>query len=99
MGPKPGAKRGRKPSQKIVQNMQQQQVEKEEDEAEFQIKLELIELIQGYPCIYDVACLDHKKEGLRNAAWQEIADVLFLPGTIGYILIVFHIYQLLQLNK
>ena len=80
MGPRPGAKRGRKPSQKVVQNQQQQQTQDDDDEVEFQLKLQLIELVQGYPCIYDVACADHKKEGLRNKAWKEIADALFLPG-------------------
>ena len=63
------AKRGRKVKQ-----------QEEEDEAEFLLKLELIELVQGYPEIYDIASPRHKKEYLRNQAWQNISEVLFLPG-------------------
>ena len=62
-------KRGRKPKQ-----------QEEEDEAEFLLKLELIELVQGYPEIYDIASAKHKKEYLRNLAWQNISEALFLPG-------------------
>ena len=36
--------------------------DEEDDEAEFLLKLELIELIQGYPEIYDIASPRHKKE-------------------------------------
>ena len=61
---KAGAKRGRKPSKKIVQSLQQVQEQEEDDETEFILKMELIELVQGYPCIYDIPCDEHKKEGI-----------------------------------
>ena len=77
MGP-PAKKRGRKPAQKVVRENRQDDTE--EDEAEYLMKLELIELIQGYPEIYDIACEAHKKEFMRNKAWEEISTALFLPG-------------------
>ena len=82
------AKRGRKPAQKVVANRPNQKASAaendentdEEDEAEYLLKFELIELVQGYPEIYDIACPGHKKEVVRNNAWQQISEVLFLPG-------------------
>ena len=37
---------------------------------EYLLKMELIELVQGYPEIYDIAHLLHKKTYARNAAWR-----------------------------
>ena len=76
------AKRGRKPAQKVVPNRPNDNPddEDEEDEAEYLLKFELIELVQGYPEIYDIACPGHKKEYLRNRAWDQIAEALFLDG-------------------
>ena len=87
------AKRGRKPAQKIVANRPNQNVSAaendentdEEDEADYLLKFELIELVQGYPEIYDIACPGHKKEVMRNNVWQQISKALFLPGdTLKY---------------
>ena len=81
------AKRGSKPVQKVVANRPNQNVSAaendkntdEEDEAEYLLKFELIELVQGYPDIYNIACPGHKKEVLRNNVWQQISEALFLP--------------------
>ena len=44
-----------------------------------------IQLVLGYPEIYDIACPGHKKEVFRNNAWQQILEALFLPGeTLKY---------------
>ena len=65
-------------------------VDDEEDEAEFLLKLELIELVQGYPEIYDIASLKHKKEYLQNLAWKNISEALFLPGRYKINLVYSH---------
>ena len=64
-----GAKRTRK-------NEQQQK----DDEAEYELKMQLIELVQGYPKIYDIQEPRHHKTYLRNAAWEAISEALFIPG-------------------
>ena len=57
-----GKKRGRKPANKIVVP----NIQEDEDEAEFLLKMELIELVQGYPSIYDIADPLHSK----SCAWN-----------------------------
>ena len=52
----------------------------EDEEAEYQLKMQLIELVQGYPEIYDIQDPWHHKQYLRNAAWEAIAEALFIPG-------------------
>ena len=73
-------KRGRKPANKVV--VPNQQEDQDEDEAEFLLKIQLIELVQGYPCIYDIADPLHSRTYARNEAWEKIAEALFIPGNI-----------------
>ena len=54
----------------------------EDEEAEYLLKMQLIELVQGYPEIYDIQDPHHHKQYLRNAAWEAIAEALFIPGTV-----------------
>ena len=68
----PAKKRGRKPANKVVPA--NQAADQDEDEAEFLLKMELIELMQGYPCIYDIADPLHSKTWARNNAWEKIAE-------------------------
>ena len=42
--------------------------------------MELIELVQGYPEIYDIAHPLHKKTYATNAAWAAIAEALYIEG-------------------
>ena len=44
--------------------------------------MQLIELVQGCPEIYDIQDPCHHKQYLRNAAWEAIAEALFIPGTV-----------------
>ena len=39
-----------------------------DDEAEYEFKINLIELVQMYPEIYDIQSPGHKKNYIRNAA-------------------------------
>ena len=73
-----GKKRGRKPANKIVVP----NIQEDEDEAEFLLKMELIELVQGYRCIYDIADPLHSKSYARNQAWEKIAEALFISGKL-----------------
>ena len=69
-------KRGKAPA-KGKKNDQQRN---DDEEAEYQLKMQLIELVQGYPEIYDIQDPRHHKQYLRNAAWEAIAEALFIPG-------------------
>ena len=51
-----------------------------ESEEEISLKMQLIELVQGYPELYDVQDPCHKKGYLRTAAWEAIAEALCMPG-------------------
>ena len=51
-----------------------------DDEAEYEFKINLIELVQMYPEIYDIQSPGHKKTYIRNAAWQKVAEALHAPG-------------------
>ena len=83
MPAKVAKKRGKKPAQKVVrqnpnENENPNRIEDNDDEAEFLLKMELIELVQGYPEIYDIAHPLHKKTYARNAAWEAIAEALYI---------------------
>ena len=86
MSGKIAKRRGKKPAQRVVrQNQNQNQnanirIEDHDDEAEYLLKMELIELVQGYPEIYDIAHPLHKKTYARNAAWAAIAEALYIEG-------------------
>ena len=86
MSGKIAKRRGKKPAQSVVrQNQNQNQnanirIEDHDDEAEYLLKMELIELVQGYPKIYDIAHPLHKKTYARNAAWAAIAEALYIEG-------------------
>ena len=88
MSGKIAKRRGKKPAQRVVrqnQNQNQNQnanirIEDHDDEAEYLLKMELIELVQGYPEIYDIAHPLHKKIYARNAAWAAIAEALYIEG-------------------
>ena len=75
---------GKKPAQRVVRQNQNQnpniRIEDGDDEAEYLLKMELIELVQGYPEIYDIAHPLHKKTYARNAAWAAIAEALYIEG-------------------
>ena len=58
---------------------QQPQIQLDE-EAEYEFKINLIEVIQMYPEIYDLQCDGHKKEYIRNAAWARVSDAMHAPG-------------------
>ena len=79
-------KKRKKTCQRVVrQNQNQNQnanirIEDHDDEAEYLLKMELIELVQGYPKIYDIAHPLHKKTYARNAAWAAIAEALYIEG-------------------
>ena len=76
MSGKVAKRRGKKPAQRVVrQNQNQNQnirIEDGDDEGEYLLKMELIELVQGYPEIYDIAHPLHKKTYARNAAWAAV---------------------------
>ena len=55
-------------------------IEDGDDEAEYLLKMELIELVQGYPEIYDIAHPLHKKTYARNVSWAAIAEALYIEG-------------------
>ena len=71
---------GRKPAAKVI--VPNQHEDQDEDEAEFLLKMDLIELVQGYPCIYDIADPMHSKTWARNNAWEKIAEALYISGNI-----------------
>ena len=73
-------KRGKKPAQKVVRQKPPNRIEDTDDKAEYLLKMELIELVQGYPEIYDIAHPLHKKTYARNAAWEAIAEALYIEG-------------------
>ena len=90
-------KRGRKPANKVV--VPNQHEDQDEDEAEFLLKMELIKLVQGYPCIYDIADPMHSKTWARDNTWKKITEALFISGNI-YTLNQFHINKTrLGVNK
>ena len=76
----PAKKRGRKPANKVV--VPNQHEDQDKDEAEFLLKMELIGLVQGYPCTYDIANSLHSKMWAQNQAWEQIAEALFISGKI-----------------
>ena len=76
----PAKKWGRKPANKVV--VPNQHEDQDEDEAEFLLKMQLIELVQGYSCIYDIANSLHSKMWAQNQAWEQIAEALFISGKI-----------------
>ena len=84
MSGKVAKRRGKKPAQRVVRQNQNQnpniRIEDGDDEAEYLLKMELIELVQGYPEIYDIAHALHKKTYARNAAWAAIAEALYIEG-------------------
>ena len=84
MSGKVAKRRGKKPAQRVVRQNQNQnpniRIEDGDDEAEYLLKMELIELVQGYPEIYDIAHPLHKKTYARNAAWAAIAEALYIEG-------------------
>lgn len=41
---------------------------------------DLIELVRQRKVIYDSKCKDYKDHFMRNAAWEEIAEILEKPG-------------------
>ena len=77
-------KKRKKPAQRVVRQNQNQnaniRIEDHDDEAEYLLKMELIELVQGYPEIYDIAHPLHKKTYARNVAWAAIAEALYIEG-------------------
>ena len=84
MSGKIAKRRGKKPAQRVVRQNQNEnaniRIEDHDDEAEYLLKMELIELVQGYPEIYDIAHPLHKKTYARNAAWAAIAEALYIEG-------------------
>ena len=84
MSGKVAKRRGEKPAQRVVRQNQNQnpniRIEDGNDEAEYLLKMELIELVQGYPEIYDIAHPLHKKTYARNVAWAAIAEALYIEG-------------------
>ena len=79
MSGKVAKRRGKKPAQRVVRQ-NQNQIEDHDDEAKYLLEMELIELVQGYPEIYDIAHPLHKKTYARNAAWAAIAEALYIEG-------------------
>ena len=51
-----------------------------DDEAEYEFKINLIEVTQMYPEIYDLQWDGHKKEYICNAAWARVSDAMHAPG-------------------
>ena len=84
MSGKVAKRRGKKPAQRVVRQKPKSnpniRIEDGDDEAEYLLKMELIELVQGYPEIYDIAHPLHKKTYARNAAWAAIAEALYIEG-------------------
>ena len=54
--------------------------QQQDDEEEYEFKINLIEVIQMYPEIYDIQSSGHKKDYIRNAAWQKVAEAMHAPG-------------------
>ena len=79
-------KKRKNPAQRVVrQNQNQNQntnanirIEDHDDEAEYLLKMELIQLVQGYREIYDIAHPLHKKTYASNVAWTAKAEALYI---------------------
>lgn len=46
------------------------------EESEISHQERLINLVQGYPCLYDNKCPEFKEKGVKENAWTEIAKTL-----------------------
>ena len=51
-----------------------------DDEDKYEFKINLIEVIQMYPEIYDIQSAGHKKDYIRNHGWQKVAEAMHAPG-------------------
>ena len=54
--------------------------QQEGEETEYEFKINLIEVIQIYPKIYDIQPPGHKKDYIHNEAWQKVAVAMNAPG-------------------
>ena len=54
--------------------------QQQNDEEEYEFKINLIEVIQMYPEIYDIQSAGHKKDYIRNCALQKVAEAMNAPG-------------------
>ena len=70
--------RGRAAPKRAKKNAVNNNSEEDDQEAEYNLKIQLIELVQGYPEIYDIQDPRHHKQYLRNAAWEAIAEALYI---------------------
>ena len=51
-----------------------------ENAAIMEKKRKLIQYVQNYPVIYDLAHVDHKNNAIKNVIWAEIAELLKEDG-------------------
>ena len=54
--------------------------QQQDDEEEYEFKINLIEVIQMYPEIYNIQSAGLKKDYIRNRAWQKVAEAMNAPG-------------------
>ena len=64
----------------------EQQEEEEETEEEFEWKCRLLETIQLYPEVFDLADPRYKDRNHRDSAWEEIATAMDATGQSIYML-------------
>ena len=66
-------------SKKKTQNSEEIK-KKEAEDAVVAKKKQLIELVQGYPQLYDLSHVDYKNSAAKNVIWAEIAAILEEDG-------------------
>ena len=75
---------------------EEEQEEEDESEEDFDWKCRLLETIQQYPEVFDLADPRYKDCNKRDAAWEEIATAMDATGQSIYMLFP-NIYQLKSL--
>ena len=74
----------------------EQEEEEEETEEEFDWKCRLLEMIQLYPEVFDLADPRYKDRNQRDAAWEEIATAMEATGQSKYMYFVeFEVHKVL----
>ena len=58
------------------------EVEEEEEEGDFEWKCRLLDIIQQYPEVYDLAHPRYKDKDFRDQAWDEIATGMDATGNL-----------------
>ena len=75
---------------------EEEQEEEDESEEDFDWKCRLLETIQQYPEVFDLADPHYKDRNQRDAAWEEIATAMDVSGQSIFMLFpnVYHVKSL-----